>query len=441
MVLFSLSLGQTIHEKNRDLAQSVNLGNALEAPSEGLWGLELEEAYFDEIKQAGFTSIRLPISWTHHAALEAPYEIDTAFFERVDWAVQQATQRGLTIIINVHHYDALNANPIAEEERYLALWQQIAQRYASASEAVYFELLNEPHGRFNDDAQIWNDLLAKTINSVRESNKTRPIIVGPVGYNNIDRLSDLVLPADPNLIVTVHFYDPFDFTHQGANWVSPQLPTGVKWTGQTPLLAWQNWSWDTRVTWQDQDTLELKFEQAGAGFYLHTDNSDAHYDTLIFETNQARSLALGCQDELQALSTYSGLRSYRIDLRECSSTTDLIIQNASSESQVNLTLSKLELQGEKGSLSLLVDQEEIIRQRLDTAKAWADQQGYPLFLGEFGAYEAADFASRVRWTSFMRSELEKRDIAWAYWEFGAGFGLYDPVAKVWRQDLLEALIP
>jgi hypothetical protein len=32
--------------------------------------------------------------------------------------------------------------------------------------------------------------------------------------------------------------------------------------------------------------------------------------------------------------------------------------------------------------------------------------------------------------------------AWAYWELlAAGFGIYDPLAKAWRMNLLKALIP
>jgi endoglucanase len=41
----------------------------------------------------------------------------------------------------------------------------------------------------------------------------------------------------------------------------------------------------------------------------------------------------------------------------------------------------------------------------------------------------------------VRSETERRDFAWAYWDFAAGFGIYDPKAEVWREDLLKALIP
>jgi endoglucanase len=32
-------------------------------------------------------------------------------------------------------------------------------------------------------------------------------------------------------------------------------------------------------------------------------------------------------------------------------------------------------------------------------------------------------------------------MSWAYWEFGAGFGVYNPATRQWREELLGALIP
>ena len=55
---------------NTLLGRGVNLGNALEAPTEGEWGVVLKEEYFSIIKQAGFNSIRLPVRWSGHALLK-----------------------------------------------------------------------------------------------------------------------------------------------------------------------------------------------------------------------------------------------------------------------------------------------------------------------------------------------------------------------------------
>jgi endoglucanase len=82
-----------------------------------------------------------------------------------------------------------------------------------------------------------------------------------------------------------------------------------------------------------------------------------------------------------------------------------------------------------------------IIQALDKAVTWRIQHRIPLWMGEFGAYEKADMQSRVNWTKFVREEAEARGISWAYWEFGAGFGIYDRKVKAWNKDLLNALIP
>jgi hypothetical protein len=45
------------------------------------------------------------------------------------------------------------------------------------------------------------------------------------------------------------------------------------------------------------------------------------------------------------------------------------------------------------------------------------------------------------WTAFVAREAEARGISWAYWEFCAGFGIYDPAESAWRRGLRDALIP
>src|SRR5262245_43788128 len=73
---------------NRVLGRGINLGNALEAPQEGAWGVTLEADYFRLIKEAGFNSVRIPIRWSAHASTTAPYDIEMHFFQRVDWAIR-----------------------------------------------------------------------------------------------------------------------------------------------------------------------------------------------------------------------------------------------------------------------------------------------------------------------------------------------------------------
>lgn len=77
---------------------------------------------------------------------------------------------------------------------------------------------------------------------------------------------------------------------------------------------------------------------------------------------------------------------------------------------------------------------------LDVAKAWSAAKRYPVYVGEFGAYSKADDASRIDFNRKMRQAMEGRGMTWTYWEFAAGFGVYDPVKLSFRQGLLDSLL-
>ena len=221
------------HQAAERLGRGVNLGNALEAPSLGAWGMTLEAEYFELIAEAGFDSVRIPVRWNAHAGQEPPYKIDPSFMKRFEWAVDQALKHDLAAVVNIHHYNAMYANPDEHRARFLALWRQIAERFADhPREKVYFELFNEPHGEL--DAATWNELAMDALEVVRESNPARYVIVGPVQWNQIEKLSALELPVhDRRIIVTFHFYDPFHFTHQGAGWVDgSDAWLGTEWPGE-----------------------------------------------------------------------------------------------------------------------------------------------------------------------------------------------------------------
>ena len=220
-------------KQNELLGRGINLGNALEAPVEGAWGVTLKEQYFQLIKDVGFNSVRIPVRWSAHALAEDPYTIDPIFFERVDWVVNEALSRELRVIINIQHYVEIQKNPAEHEERYLALWKQISEHYKDYPDGLLFEFLNEPSE--NLTSEQWNRFIIDTFNIVRQSNPTRTVVVGPVNYNNIDYIYELEIPKDDhNIIVTFHYYKPFQFTHQGAPWAGDEAKEwlGLKWDGK-----------------------------------------------------------------------------------------------------------------------------------------------------------------------------------------------------------------
>ena len=209
---------------NRDLGRGVNMGNALEAPRPGQWGMSIKPEYFRIIKEAGFDSVRIPIRWSAHSPANAPEKIDPAFFAMVDGLLKEALGNGLAVVINFHHYEELYANPEAELPRFLALWKEVATHYKGQPDTVVFELLNEPHGKLTHE--LWQEMFPKALAVVRESNPDRAVIIGGGSWNNVESLARLELPSsDRMLIGTFHNYNPFRFTHQGASWA----PEGRNW--------------------------------------------------------------------------------------------------------------------------------------------------------------------------------------------------------------------
>ena len=151
----------SVDQVNEQLGIGVNLGNALEGPREGDWGLTLRSEYFSLIADRGFRHVRVPIRFSAYTSSTAPYTIPDGvdptvpnadnLWDRIDWVIANAEANNLYVILDVHLFDELGENVAGERARFLAIWTQIAARYANASPRVLFELLNEPSDQFNED--------------------------------------------------------------------------------------------------------------------------------------------------------------------------------------------------------------------------------------------------------------------------------------------------
>jgi aryl-phospho-beta-D-glucosidase BglC (GH1 family) len=245
--------------------RGVNLGNALEAPKEGDWGVTLKEDYFKRIAEAGFDSVRIPVRWSAHAERSPPYTIDPKFFQRVDWAIDQSLKNRLIPVVNMHHYEEIFQDPDNQAERFPALWRQIAGHYRDFSAELAFELLNEPHDKLT--AEKWNRILSQAVRVIRPTNPKREIVIGPVGWNSIAELPTLKLPEDDrHLIVTVHYYNPFHFTHQGATWAGADAKNwlGTKWTGTKTEQRAVVMDLDKAIAWAVEHRRPIYLGEFGA---------------------------------------------------------------------------------------------------------------------------------------------------------------------------------
>jgi endoglucanase len=320
---FGLSRAQTnidIFQLNKNLGKGINMGNMFEAPSETEWGNPFRDDYFKRIADLGFQHVRIPIRWDVAARvnLSAPYTISPTFLQRIKYVVDLAISQNLYVIINMHHHDELFQNPDGVQARFLAEWFQIAQFFKDYNQNLLFEVLNEPNT--NLIGPKWNTFFANALSEIRKSNPTRAVLMGVAPWGGLGGFPQLEVPNDPNIILTIHYYDPFTFTHQGAEWVSGSDP----WLG----TKWENSS-------LERNEIIQAFQ---------------------FAQNKAKSL------------------------------------------------------------------------------------GKPLHIGEFGAYSKADLESRIKWTNFLARWFESQNMSWAYWEWSAGFGIFNPSTNTLNQRLADALL-
>jgi endoglucanase len=187
--------------------------------------------HFAEIKKAGFSTLRVNLQAFKHMDREG--RLDPVWLKKLDWVVQTALANGLVVILDEHDFNAcsddLNFCRIALRD----FWVQVGARYRDTPNTVLFELLNEPHALLTPE--VWNGLLADMIKVVRETNPERTLVIGPASWNSLSELDELRLPEDDrNIVVTVHYYQPMEFTHQGATWAGERLKTLHDVTWGTP---------------------------------------------------------------------------------------------------------------------------------------------------------------------------------------------------------------
>ena len=164
------------------------------------------------------------------------------FSRRLDRAVDAMLANGLAVQIDIHPespYKQQVKNSNEGVERFTMLWRRLAAHYANRDpEKVFYEIMNEPEV---NDPYRWAGIQAAAAAAIREVAPKNTLIATGPNYSGIaDLLTQHPLP-DGNVIYTFHFYEPHEFTHQGASWgcpggstpmASPTRPMRVRWTSR-----------------------------------------------------------------------------------------------------------------------------------------------------------------------------------------------------------------
>jgi aryl-phospho-beta-D-glucosidase BglC (GH1 family) len=171
----------------------------------------------------GFDNVRLSIDPVplEQAPLGAD-GLNADFLGRLDKAVDTMLGDGLAVQIDIHPEEPYKLGIRTNDgavDRFVMLWRKLAAHYASRNpDLIFFEVMNEPEVR---DPYRWVGVQARAAAAIREVAPKNTIVAAGPNYSDIVDLFTQHPLADGNVIYNFHFYDPHEFTHQGAPWGEP----------------------------------------------------------------------------------------------------------------------------------------------------------------------------------------------------------------------------
>lgn len=218
----------------------------------------------DAIKEAGFTTVRIPVSWHNH--LDANFNINPEWLAKVTDIVNYALSQDMYVILNIHHdnekasgftspdydpewaagnkdcYIYPDKEHLDSSVKYVTkIWEQLGNNFKDCDEHLVFETMNEPRqvGNIHEWWYADDDCCHEALECITKINQAAVDTIRSTGGNNSNRF--IMVPAtsakaaaamqskyfqmpkdsvEDRLILSVHAYEPFDFsmdkTSEGA---------------------------------------------------------------------------------------------------------------------------------------------------------------------------------------------------------------------------------
>jgi endoglucanase len=132
---------------------------------------------------------------------------------------QYITEHKMNLIITYHFGVTREVSEVDLEKeinKLITVWGRLITLFKGKGyDNLYFGLYDEPRTTH----ELWDYANKKMMKALRQLDPNRYWIIGSNNYMNVNAFEHLIpIPNDDKILYTFHFYHPYIFTHQGADW-------------------------------------------------------------------------------------------------------------------------------------------------------------------------------------------------------------------------------
>lgn len=160
-----------------------------------------------DLRQAGFGFVRL--------AVDPALTEDPAILRTLIEAIRRINRARLAVVVSIHPDGWRLETSQIDQNRLLATWNRLATALRPLDPGQVFpEVLNEPV--FPRDPAGWHRLQHRLLGVIRPILPSSTIVLTGHDWGSIAGLEALTPEADPNVVYSIHLYDPSELTSLAA---------------------------------------------------------------------------------------------------------------------------------------------------------------------------------------------------------------------------------
>lgn len=212
----------------------------------GPFGPPYKQSDFDGLSKLGANLVSISHPGIFNE--DSPHTLNQDAVKNLDSLIEKAKRAKLFVVISMRTgpgrkeegfsasiFDSKNHKVWTDrsmQDAWVEMWRTLALRYRDHSNVIGYGLMVEPNGssvllkidsptefypKYAGSLYDWNPLALRITSAIRSVDARTPIILGGMGWSNLEWLSYLPLKHDNRTVYSVHFYDPFQYTSGPLN--------------------------------------------------------------------------------------------------------------------------------------------------------------------------------------------------------------------------------